>query len=329
MILQTINQFIAAVPTAAGVENFDDLKPFVRSGELWLQNNVLGAPLYDYINTLSDSLTEESTPSPDNNAELIELCISVIANHAYWDAIPFLDVVHTNQGFAVISANNKLPASKERVERLRAQCLLRRDAEVENLLTFLGLHPEYDDYWKIDVVFLNMYNSLLPTLAIFREYHQIADRATLEKMQGAIITVQNTWVADVISKAFVDELVEAQKLGDFTSEHLAVLTMIRDAVCKLALAWGMESMSVIITTAGVVTLGTNDLNVGAIASDVHRQAYKTAFKKAGYTMLNRALDYMVKNIDDYDTFADSTEYAAMIAPGVENSTDSPIFNSIW
>ena len=105
--------------------------------------------------------------------------------------------------------------------------------------------------------------------------------------------------------------------------------MLRDAIVKLSLAWGIESMSINIDTNGAITLKGQDNFVGAIAADARLQMYKQSFEKAGKQMLDRVVDYMVNNIDDYETFADSNEYAARITSGFENSEDSPIFNSIW
>ena len=321
MIIKTLDQFKVEIPTAASVENFADVLPYILSAEMWLKNHILGDELYTFL--------ADDESSTGENDELLRLCSSVISNHAYWDAIPFLDVIHTDSGFAVISANNKVPASKERVERLRAQCLLRRDSEIELLISYLEGNEQYWDMWKSTEAFGNMFDSLIPTLEIFRKYHHIADRATLDKLRGAIVTVQNTTVAETISKAYVDELVEAQKDNDFTPYDEAILHMLRDAIVKLSLAWGIESMSINIDTNGAITLKGQDNFVGAIAADARLQMYKQSFEKAGKQMLDRVVDYMVNNIDDYETFADSNEYAARITSGFENSEDSPIFNSIW
>ena len=48
MILTTIDQFTGAVPTAVGVDNFEDVKPYVDSAELWLKTHILGKNLRFY-----------------------------------------------------------------------------------------------------------------------------------------------------------------------------------------------------------------------------------------------------------------------------------------
>ncbi len=318
MILNNIADFTAAVPTTAGMEDFNDFSTYVKSAELWLKNNVLGKNLYDLVD--DPEFADE---------ELLRLCKSVIANHAYWDAIPFLDLVHTAQGFAVISAANKVPASKERVERLRAQCMLRRDSEVENLIEYLEQTIAWHEAWKGSDVFSEMYDSLLPTLKLFRRYHNIADRATLDKLRSAIVTVQNTWIADVISKDYMDALVESQKDADFTPADNVILHMLRDAICKMALAWGIENMSIVINTQGVVTMATTDYYVGAIADAARLKDYRNTYKKAGQAMLDKVVNAMIKNIVSYPVFAASEEYQVRITPGYENTTDSPMFSSIF
>jgi len=291
MILQVINQFIAAVPTAAGVENFDDLKPYVRSGEMWLKNNVLGAPLYDYINTWEE--TEESTgsaPGATDNQELIDLCNSVTANHAYWDAIPFLDLVHTNQGFAVISATNKVPASKERVERLRENCLLRRDSEVENLIAWLEAHSWYHSLWKSAPVYTILSNCLIQSATELQKYAQWeGGRKEFLVLQPKLIQQTMTKLEPVFSKDYIEELIEKQRTDDLESGDVKVIVMLKYAL-------------------------------GSLVTDNIEAAEKIAAD---------ALRYIDANIEEFDTYAESGEYAARIQEGYTNTTDAPIFSSIF
>jgi len=326
-IIETLDQFIFSVPTAAGVENFADLDTYCASGELWLKRNVLGTNMYNRV--IDEINGDTSTSTGEGDFTLINICRNIVANHAYWDAIPFLDVIHTDAGFGVIMSANKAPASKERIERLRAQCLARRDSEIENLMAYLEANEVYWEDWKGDDVYSTMYESLLPTLEIFNKYHRLADRATFDKLHSAVVTVQNTWVADTISKVYLDELVEAQKDADLTADDDAILPMLRDAIAKLSLAWGIDNMSINIDTRGVVMLNDTNLYVGSVAMDARLDIYKATYKKAGMAMLNRVFDYMVKNIDDFTTFAASDEYAAMLTAGFENEADNTMFSSIF
>lgn len=322
MLITTIDQFAKKIPTAVSIDSFEDLETYVESAELWLKSNVLGKSLYDNIDASQDS-------SSGADADLLSLCRTVIANHAYYNAIPFLDLVHTNNGFGVVKNSNVAPASKERVDKLRKQCLIRRDQEVDSLIDYLLSHSTYHDAWKSSDVFGDMFSSLLPTLKVFGKYHDISDLATLNKMRGAIITVQNTWVADVISQDYMDVLVESQKDDDFTPEDNAIINLLRDAICKLSLAWGIESMGIIIDKTGVVTMKTTDYYVGSIAEDVRLQSYKNTFIKAGKSILEKVINTMKDNIESYPVFASSKEYKVLTAEGYTNTEDDSIFSSMF
>lgn len=330
MILRTLEEFKRAVPTAAGVEDFDDLLTYVETAETWLSRNVLGSRLYNAISEeIDDGVVEgEGTGSSEilSTFELLRLCHVIIANHAYWDAIPFLDVIHTNAGFGVIQAQGKAPASKERIERLRAQCIVRRDAAVDDLMAYLMENSQYESLWQSDSIFDTIYGSLLPTLEIFRKYNNIADRATLDKLRPAIIAVQNTIIADAISQDFVDELVEAQKDNDFTAEHNNIIGMLRDAIAKLSIAHGVDDLSVVVDSTGI--LRAYQIGVSSYADEARLSLYKETYHRTGKKLLEKVVDYINENIDDYPTYFASPEYTAKISSGWENDEDYTVFSSI-
>lgn len=326
MILQTLDQFKLAVPTAAGVQEWEELQTYVESAEKWLRRNVLGTSLYDAICDEIDA--GEYTGSGDALAtdELKLMCHVIAGNHAYWDAIPFLDVIHTDAGFGVIQSQNRVPASKERIERLRAQCLLRRDAEIDNLMEYLQENGQYATLWEADSVFDDLFGSLLPTLIIFRKYNNIADRATLDKIRPSIVAVQNTIIADAISQDFVDELVAAQKGSSFTTAHNAILSMLRDAIAKLAIAHAVEDMSVVVDSTGIL----RSYNIGQTnyADEARLSLYKDSYYKTGMKLLEKVVNYIHNNLEDYPTYVASDEYTAIVTSGFANDTDYEIFSSL-
>ena len=321
-IIETIDQFVEAVPTAVGYNHFDDLRTYSHSAERWLVNKVLGTNLYNTILAMIDDST--STGQDDT---LITLCRNVIANHAYWDAVPFLDLQHTEAGFGVIQSTNKAPASKERVERLRAQCLARRDQELDFLIDYLMANTTYHDDWKGSTEFDRLFNSLLPTLTIYRTYHHIADRDTLDKMHSSIITAQSTTVAKVISSDYMDALIEDQKDDDFSTADLAILNNLRHAICLLSLSDSIHDMSVSVDTNGMVR--SNNPYATNYANEQRLQSYASHFKARGVELLDKVLNTLMATPDDYPVFKASKTYEALIATGFENETDNEIFSSIF
>jgi len=278
MILKTLIDFQNVIPTAAGTESFADFEPYIRSAELWMKNNILGKALFDRIDA-------ETIVDPD----LIRLCQNVIGNHAYWDAIPFLDVVHTESGFAIISANGKVPASKERVERLREQCLTRRDNEVEFLITYLEEQITLHDDWKSSPAYSVMTDCLIRTATELKQYGQWeGSRRDFLKLRPLMIQQTMTKLEPLFSKDYIEELIEKQRDGDMTGDDLKVIILLKYAL-------------------------------GCLVNDNHEAAKKIA---------SDAMRYIDKNPAGFITYAASSEYKARMAPGYENDAASTIFSSI-
>lgn len=277
MILTTIEQFSAAIPTAVAISDFKDVEPYVRSSEQRLKNRILGADLYAIV---------EAEDFAD--ADLLHLCHSIIANHAFWDAAPFLDLVLTDSGFAVISANNKVPASKERVERLREQCLVRRDTEEELLIEFLELHLPYHDEWKGSPAYSVMTDCLIRTATELQQYgNWEGSRREFLKLRPKLIHETMTRLEPVFSKDLIEGLIELQRDDDLTGENLKVAILLKYAL-------------------GCLVNGNTEA-AGKIASD--------------------ALRYIDANIELFQAYTASSEYQARLAPAFVNTAETAIFNS--
>lgn len=278
MIIRTIDQLKAVLPTVVEMDTFSDFEPYVRSAELWIRNQVLGKVLYDLVN--GDAFADEA---------LLQLCRSVIGNHAYWDAIPFLDLIHTNNGFAVISAANKVPASKERVERLREQCLIRRDSEVELLIAFLEETTSYHDEWKGSPAYSVMTDCLIRTATELAQYgNWEGSRRDFLKLRPKLIQETMTKLEPVFSKDYMDELIEKQRDGDATSGDLKIIVLLKYALGSL--------------------VNGNTEAAAKIAGD--------------------ALRYIDKHPTDFATYVVSGEYLARIAADYVNTTEATIFSSL-
>lgn len=283
MLITTIDKFVAIVPTAAGVKEFSDLQPYCQSAEIWLKTNILGKTLYEAI---SDSL--ESSTGAGSDETLVRLCRNVVCNHAYWDAIPFLDVVHSGSGFAVIQNNNLVPASKERVERLREQCLIRRDAEVENLIDYLEDNETYHDRWKGSPAYSILSDCLIQTareLALYAEWE--GNRKDFLKLRPKMIQETMLKLEPVFSKDYIEELVEKQRDDDVTGDDLKVIVLLKYALGSL--------------------VSGNQPAAEKIAAD--------------------ALRYIDANLESFATYTESDEYIARTTAGYVNETDLPIFFS--
>jgi hypothetical protein len=288
MILTTLDQFKTAIPTAVSLENFSDVETFLRDAELWIKNNVLGRDLYDSIVSSAESSTE------DVDNDLLLLCQSVIANHAYWDAIPFLDLTHSNSGFAVIQSNNQVPASKERVERLREQCLIRRDSQVETLIGYLEDHSDYHDLWKGSPVYSIMTDCLIRTARELEQYGQwTGNRRDFLQLRPKLIQETMMRLEPVFSQSYIDELIEKQRDGDLTADDTKVLTLLKYVL-------------------------------GGLVNGNMEAAQKIAADALRYIDAAIIADPL-----RYATYQASQEYTARTTAGYENELESTIFSSLF
>lgn len=279
MILKTLEQFQKAIPTAVAIEKFSDVEPYIQSAELWIKSQVLGKDLYNLVN--AESFADE---------DLLLLCRSVIGNHAFYDAIPFLDLVLTNNGFAVISANNKVPASKERVDRLREQCLVRRDSETELLIDFLEAHTDYHDEWKGSPAYSVMTDCLIRTATELQQYgNWEGTRRDFLKLRPKLIHETMVRLEPVFSKDYLEELLEKQRDNDVNDGDLKVISLLKYAL-------------------------------GCLVNGNTEAAEKIAGDALRYIDAHPAL---------FTTYFASTEYLARATAGYVNAADSPIFNSFW
>ena len=283
MILKTLSEFQTAVPTAAGTEDFSDFEPYIRSAELWIKSNVLGKTLYDAIIDSSSASTE-----PDE--DLIRLCQNVIGNHAYWDAIPFLDVVHTESGFAIITAQNKVPASKERVERLREQCLIRRDNEVEYLIAYLEENSQYHTAWKSSAAYSILSDCLISTAAELKQFSQWdGTRKDFMLLRPKMNQETMTKLEPVFSKDYIEELIEKQRSQELSGDDLKIMNLLKQVL-------------------------------GCLLSDNQHAAEK---------IMEDALWYIDRYPESFSTYIDSLEYKARATEGYINSLDGTIFSSLF
>jgi hypothetical protein len=283
MILTTIEQFVKAIPTAKGIESYSDLQPYIESAEFWIETEILGKTLYESIVEMTESSTTQ-------DEKLITRCRSIIANYAFYEGIPFLDLVLTNNGFAIISAKNLLPASKERVDRLRENCQSRKDSEVELLIQYLEEHDDYHDAWKGSPAYTIMTDCLIRTSSELKRYSQwTGSWRDFLQLRPKLIQETMMRLEPVFSKDYIEELIEKQRDDDPTNDDQKVIILLKYSL-------------------GSIVSG-NMIAAEKIATD--------------------ALRYIDSNLESFKTYTDSSEYKARIASGYVNEEESQIFSSCY
>jgi hypothetical protein len=188
------------VPTAAG-SDLTELQPFIDEAEQWFQDDWFGTDLYNYISGLpyDNSLNREAT---------LAICL-----RTYEQAIPFLDVIQTPNGFAVVSNSNQAPASKERAERLIGHVVRRLSEALDRVVSLAMDEPAALPEWKKSGVFALRASIVFFRTSELRNYssNPAATYHDLDACRPALLQHQAV-LAKQLSVAYLSELLG--KRGD-------------------------------------------------------------------------------------------------------------------
>ena len=167
---------------------FDKIQYHLLQAEQWLTATFVSSDTMSRIRTYSDS-----TP-------LLHYCRIITAAEAMLHAVPQLDLILTPNGFGIVSNQNVIPASKERIERLLLSLEKQRDDALAVILTLL---PEAHR-WTASEQFNYFAATMFPTLDIVHQLgfadHTSCDIRTLVPSYSPLSTalkrsssVQNSW----------------------------------------------------------------------------------------------------------------------------------------
>jgi hypothetical protein len=275
MLITTIDSFIKFIPTANGTE-FSAIQPFISQAENEIKGFLIGNDLYNWL------LTE----SPDS--ELILTASRLICFKAYLNAIPFVDLIQTPNGFGVVSNSNVAPASKERVERLIAWCNKSIDTNSDLLLIQIFSNRFALTEWTKFNKFKTLTSCFFSTGIDFAQYSKSenANRADFLKTKSTLLAAQKNDLSEAISAVFVNELIDQIRTATVTEKNEYIIEN-----CKLIL--------------------------GKFADKNENEADK---------LLNNLIVYIEKNITHFPTYANSAEYALKnIIPYANQKTDPTFF----
>ena len=104
----TLRKYVPnTLKTVAGeLSLFDKIQYHLLQAEQWLTDTFVSSDTMSRIRTYSD------------NTPLLHYCRIITAAEAMRHAVPQLDLILTPNGFGIVSNQNVIPASKERIERL-------------------------------------------------------------------------------------------------------------------------------------------------------------------------------------------------------------------
>lgn len=133
----------------------EKLYPYLESAEQWAIDTFVPETIFNEI-------AEADSFGP--NERFRYPLEKLVACHAYMTAIPSLDLVLTPNGFGIVSNQNVVPASRERVGALITSLESQRDAAIEALILRLSSR----DDWRQSTQGQYFAATMFPSLSLCR-----------------------------------------------------------------------------------------------------------------------------------------------------------------
>lgn len=272
MLINNIDDFVKSIPTAAG-SKWSALEPFSNSANATIKAILVGTDLYEYIEGLEAGKELKTT-----------LC-NLISFQLYKNAIPFVDLIQTSTGFAVVNNNNQAPASKERVERLILWCDQSIDLHTDLLILQIMSDNAALTEWQKFNGFKKLTDCLFLTGIDFASYSKYSTRTDFLKIKPDLMTAQNTILCEHLSANYVTELISQIRTNSLTELNEQIVDS-----CKLILSKFSE-----------------------------KEDY------AARELLRNIVVKIEKDIDHYPEYKESAEYALKKSQKYENKQSDPTF----
>lgn len=274
MLISSISDFVKIIPTAEGTE-FSAIEPFLVQAENQIKSWHTGPDLFQAVSQMQ--ITDQAK---------IQLRI-LVAYTAYRDAIPFADLIQTNNGFAVVNNTNQSPASKERVVRLISWVEQIIDKSEDLLVQIVYSTSELLQEWKKWHLFNDKVCCFFVTGSDYAYHVKVSGnkRQALVNDMGKLRAWQVNVIAPVISKVYLDQLISELRNNNFTDGSGNIVNY-----CKLILSRLSE--------------GNQDETV---------------------KLLNAVSNILDTNLDTYSAYASSDEYKLKTGTKYQNTEESPAF----
>ncbi|MDD4490397.1 MAG: hypothetical protein PHD30_07850 [Paludibacter sp.] len=241
-MIENIEQFIRYIPTARGT-NFEDIKPFLDEAEIWIVSDVFGKDLNDVLKASDDET-------------LKRLYESIISLKGYVSSIPFLDVVQTNNGFAVVNNSNHVPASKERVERLIAWVNERLYTQLDGIIVKVYSTPallgEWSKFHRFNYLTELLYWTGIDFVQYGGDYEKLETNVTkatisykggavlqseaarrripyleLRRLHGVIKGFQDEEISNFISRKYMNVLIDKNRSRNLTKNEELLINRLK------------------------------------------------------------------------------------------------------
>ena len=207
---QKFEHYVSAATNAQSTI-FDMLGDYIDVAESWLQHNILGSGLK--VDDLNETLMIEAE--------------RFICLYSFYNAIPELDLILTDNGFGVVNNDNVSPASADRVDKLRKQVLKLSNNALDCIIDGLRGNALWDDSALAHILISSTFYKAdhLSTYAGMAD----ATRLELANYKTSIFAAENK-VVKRISLNLFKYILEGIRHDDLKDVELDLLDSIRCVV---------------------------------------------------------------------------------------------------
>jgi hypothetical protein len=265
------------VPVIVG-SNFEKYEPFLIEAREWLKREITGTALFAKLET-------------EGNEPLLAYAETIVANKAYLSGLPYFDLVETESGFAVVRTDTKAPASRERVDALKAGIEKWLSDGIENMLEYLEENSTYHEDWKSSETFSLLTETYIHKLKDFRRFAPLdGTRLDFVKLLPAMLDIIHLKIEPVISPELSEEIIEELRDDDLTPENKKILPNIRFAFANYVVGRDDEAFSYLMRVRKVLlaspltypAFADSDLYATILATIIEKNTVEKPIFRAGF-----------------------------------------------
>lgn len=274
-MIKDIDTLKKLIPTVVGT-SIEKYRQAIADAQSWFASKIAGPSLMAEIVRMGDD------PEP---GELFLRARVAVACKAYLTVIPKLDVLETNNGFAVVNDQKLAPASRDRVKALMESFTISLRDALELFYEYVEDTPEYRSMWLEAPGCTIMRDSYLPTLREFRRYGAWAGGyESFVNLRTDVRAVILKFIEPKISRALSETIISEIQNDDLSDANGRIVDDLRYAL------------------------------VGYYKGD----------RALGYGSICRIREVLEKSPDDYPQFRDSDIYRRLTAARNEKKDISSI-----
>lgn len=190
----------------------DKMRPFLDDAESWVMDNITSEPVFSII------------AAYDADNQLRAMASKIVCMEAFRNAIPFLDLVLTPNGFGIVSNTNVVPASKERVDRLILRVLSYRDSLLSAFVAKLPSIPS----WLETEQALFLGSTLFPNISLTDHFASEPNKWDhFIRLREQLLVVEHLVEEQFLSKELMDVFRHEVLSGAISASHCAVITSLQ------------------------------------------------------------------------------------------------------